>query len=186
MKIVFTGMGGTGKTSLVQYCIEEGIIKEPFLPSPAQHMKAQFNFSTENDIIHAPLEKVLEFQKSLFYYRTTQESTTLDFVSDRAIIDVFIYTVFRCHSVLLKGVYGMLWSHTLHVTRKYDHIFYVRDMFPIQQDNKRVTNKASLGILRDLYRRYMDDIEFEGVKVHTLYTSSIEDRAQEVKKHIEK
>ena len=131
MKIVLTGCSGSGKTAIINGLIEkmtQGTL--PFtlphvLYSQTQDVYNRFGVYTEKQALSLPQDQLKEIQFELFNERVQQEEIYTDFISDRSILDYFIWTLIRCNGVLTEADVKFLTNKTNYCMEKYDISFII-------------------------------------------------------------
>lgn len=123
-------------------------------------------------------ETPIETQIWLTWKQVEQEKNHPVFVADKCIFDYHIYA---------KAL--NMDNDVIEITRKialkthqYDHIFYIKPEFPIVDDWLRSTNIEFQNNIQDTYENFMKE---HNIKYNCI-TGSVEERFDQIKKHINK
>lgn len=141
MRVVFTGCSGSGKTTLVNGLIDKMTKGElPFqlpsvLSSRTQTIYSHYGIAREIDSLQLDLQKVKAAQFELFEDRMYWEDYYDNFVSDRGIVDIYIYTLIKCNAVLSETEIKWLHTKTFEYMSRCTHIFYCYPVIDFTKSN---------------------------------------------------
>jgi predicted ATPase len=171
MKIVACGAGGTGKTStMIGIAHELGML---FSPSVSRSVFARWGLK-ESDQSSLTPEQQLQLQEEIFYAKLSVDTITESFVSDRSILDSYVYGLIRGYSMVSKQQLLKWETEVRNLLLYYDFVFY----FPIssflaQEDDFRQQGYG-YAVLYDSVL-YSQLIRF-GVMCHTVPAGDVMDR----------
>lgn len=98
MRIAITGSHGVGKTTLAQrLACDLGV---SLLKEAAREVAAELYYPNTASIAFAPMDKKEDFQNKVLQRQITNEAVNRNFISDRAVIDIYAYSAY----------YGLNWQ----------------------------------------------------------------------------
>lgn len=161
MRIAICGAHGVGKTTISRILSEK--LQLPVLPDivvDAHKLGFTINENTPTETQLWLTAKQLEHEK-----------ITPVFVADKCIFDYHVYA-----KALSMDEHIISLSEKIAIeTHRYDHIFYIRPEFPIEDDGLRSTNVEFQSGVHDVYHQFLIDNNIPFVYL----TGSIEERSQQ-------
>lgn len=141
MKVAFTGAGGTGKTTLAQYAADTWGLT--YLTNTARNvMKAKgiANEAAQKDMTDAAL---LDLQFEIFQSFKELRATEPVFVSDRLLLDNYVYALRRCGAAMSEQLRHEWEQAAIEDIYKMDLVFYCpAGLFPLKADGVRQVEVA--------------------------------------------
>lgn len=181
-RVGFLGIGGSGKTTLVQYLIQEKILSGIFLPSCVSRILGTHGILSEKDFIYFTPDQILLAQLDIFYERVAEERRFESFISDRTLLDIYVHTMYRCSNVLQNIEYRELQTLTYASLRTYDYLFYVDPPLLMETpDSKRLQTIAAMETVQLMYLHCVSDFCEHNRKIYILPWCSLEERSALVK-----
>lgn len=174
MKIVFSGVHGTGKTTLLN-CIKE-----------QTNLSNSYDFITEvarslykNNNIKINEQGDDNSQLAIALKNYEIYATNKDFITDRCLLDVLCYTRYlflhdRCSIQCLNFI------EQLFLLCNYDIIFYIEPEFDLVTDGTRSLNTEFRDSVLEFFRYYIQKYNIKVVKV----TGTLDERIKIVKETI--
>ena len=114
----------------------------------------------------------METQIRLTGKQLEQEKVYAQFIGDKCIFDYYIYAEALGMDKEMTSVIKKL---TLQ-TAKYDHVFFIKPEFPIEDDGLRSTNIEFQSAVHTVYEQFLKDHEIP----HTHLTGSVEERLEQI------
>ncbi|EAK3475249.1 hypothetical protein BHV26_08550 [Campylobacter coli] len=172
MKIGFTGVSGSGKTTIAK------LLKEQYnldiIPGPGRKLKdLNFNINEDGDI---------ETQKAALKIHI--EDLNKDGIFERTILDAVVYTKYLVE--VKKAIPDVFLDLTeivsIELMKKYDMVFYIKPEFDLVPDGVRSTDLEFRNICSNYYDYYIDTY---GINVVNL-SGSADERFKAAVKIIDK
>jgi nicotinamide riboside kinase len=137
MKVAFTGAGGTGKTTMASWLAEQYNI--PYVGSVGREAFKQMGIESEAAQETMSEQKLLELQWLIFKLLQAKRTQYPHFVTDRLIIDNYVYGLRRCGGIVPEEM-RKEWEETaVKDLYSFDLVFYCPvGLFPIENDGMRV------------------------------------------------
>jgi nicotinamide riboside kinase len=141
MKIAFTGAGGTGKTTLATYASEKWGL--PFLTNVAREVMRQKGIESETSQNDMTPEALLDLQYAIFQALKARRESEPVFVTDRLLLDNYVYALRRCGAALTEEVRKTWEQAAVEDLYRMDLVFYTpAGLFPLKGDGMRQTDVA--------------------------------------------
>lgn len=141
MKLAFTGAGGTGKTTLAQYASEKWGV--PFLTNVAREVMKQKGIANETAQNDMTPEALLDLQYSIFQALKTRRESEPAFVTDRLLLDNYVYALRRCGPAMSEELRKTWEAAAIEDLYRMDLVFYTpAGLFPLQADGMRQADVA--------------------------------------------
>lgn len=141
MKIALTGAGGTGKTTLATQISKTWGL--PVLSSVAREvMKAR---GVENETAQNAMtpEALFELQYAIFHKLKDRRASEPAFVTDRLMLDNYVYALRRCGSAMSEAVRKEWEEASIEDLYRMDLVFYTpAGLFPLVADGMRQMDVA--------------------------------------------
>jgi predicted ATPase len=138
MNIVFSGSSGSGKTTLLNGLLERANSGQLAFPLPhvlysqTQDVYNRWGLYTEYAGVNALRETIKSVQYTLFNDRVDTETLLVNqyggFISDRSLIDIYVYTLLKCYPVLSQWELQHLEGVALCQHNKYTIVFLCEDV----------------------------------------------------------
>jgi hypothetical protein len=178
MKIGFTGTGGTGKTTMLDYVKQHPKFKHlDIFPSVMTKVFKEHNIKHEANLLGLNSQKLLMIQLSGFYERHHKEQILkkTHWISDRTLLDHWAYLSVYCTSHRPTSIFNLCQNVLVENMSTYDLIVY----FPYYSHHH-------IGETRNPYpthHKLIDQCIFNWLTYHhvefkTLYTKNIVERQQ--------
>lgn len=174
MKIVFAGISGTGKTTLINALVEKGISKEKIMPSIGRTM---MNMGLEIN------EKGTESTQIEALLITLEQSMATGGLYARSWLDGLVYTKYLFEKGKVSSDIMDTWKRYAdrHIN-DFDYYFYIRPEFEMEEDGVRSTDKEFYERSKVLMEEFVQYYKLEyGIEFHEL-TGSVEERVEQVSK----
>jgi nicotinamide riboside kinase len=141
MRIAFTGAGGTGKTTLAKQVSESWGLK--YLTNTARNVMKERGIANEAAQSLMSDEALLDLQWAIFSSFKNLRETENAFVSDRLILDNYVYALRRCGSAMSAETRQEWEQAAIEDIYKMDLVFYCpAGMFPLVGDGVRQVEVA--------------------------------------------
>jgi hypothetical protein len=136
MRIGFTGVGGTGKSTTMELIRET--LDLPVLGSTSRSVFEKWNISESDQEKMTPQEK-WKLQREIFDTRLDAEKSYVKgFLSDRTIVDNYVYCLVRCYEAINSEELSEVEKMVRKNTSQYDVIFFFSmDAFIPEDDGMR-------------------------------------------------
>jgi len=141
MKIAFTGAGGTGKTTLAEYAAKKWGV--PFLTNVAREVMKEMGVENETAQNNMSPEALLELQYSIFRALKKRRESEPKFITDRLILDNYVYALRRCGHAMGEDVRQEWEKAAIEDLYRMDLVFYCpAGLFPLKADGMRQADVA--------------------------------------------
>ena len=162
MKIGFTGVSGSGKTTVAK------LLKDKYnlsvVPGPGRKLKELgYNINEDGDI---------ETQKAALDIHI--EDLNKDGIFERVILDAVVYTKYLVENkkTIARSFLDLIEKASIELMGKYDIVFYIKPEFDLVPDGIRSTDLDFRNICSSYYDYYIDTY---GINVVNL-SGSIDER----------
>lgn len=179
MKIGFTGSGGTGKTTTL-ILLTQNFKEVPVLPSPARAVFNRWNIK-ESDQEKMGLDELSRLQNEIYSARRQQEVEIPDFISDRTLLDNFVYDTFRCYRAYSNAHYFERQADIINNMQSYDHIFYFPLLTDVEIDGFRESMISYQTIIDSLIYTFL---EKHGIRYKRVPDGTADERARWIEREI--
>lgn len=167
MKVVFCGAHGVGKSTLSKILSEK--LWSPILHDivvDAHKLGFVINENTP-----------METQMWLTGKQLEQEKIHQKFVGDKCIFDYYVYAEALNMDREMTNVIKKIALQT----HAYDHVFFIKPEFPIEDDGLRSTNVEFQSIVHGVYENFLQEHNIP----YTQLTGSVEERMEQVYNKLE-
>lgn len=146
MKIALTGAGGTGKTTLAKYISEKWGI--PYLGSVGRQVMAEMGIEGEPAQEAMSKQDLLALQHRIFERLRDTRKGAKSYVTDRCIIDSYVYGLHHCGTVIPPDVLKE-WEETA-IADLYAHdlvLYAPTGLFAVEADGGRIAAQGHQTLL---------------------------------------
>ena len=169
MKIVFTGSGSTGKSTLLRELQKDPRFKDykffDSITKTAQDMGLKINTEGEDSTQKAIMSIHEEVLKND------------NFIASRCSLDCISYTVYLYnHGNISQSVFDELYDKFLELVKQYDLIFYIKPEFKPKDNGLRSTDQH---FIDEVAENFEEIIQRENLNVHTLH-GTVEERMSQI------
>ena len=141
MKIAFTGTSGTGKTTLATHISETWGL--PFLANTAREVMKELGVANEEAQLKMSEEELLVLQLTIYDRIKAKRDAAESFVSDRCLLDNYVYALRRCGKALTEDKRKELEYGVIDDLYKMDLVFYTPGgLIPLISDGVRLMDSA--------------------------------------------
>jgi len=141
MKIALTGAGGTGKTTLARYLSDKWGI--PYLGGVGREVMEEMGVQGEPAQELMSKESLLILQYKIFERLQAKRKQTTSYVTDRCILDNFVYALRHCGTVINPNLLKEWREIALADLYANDLVFYApTGLIPVERDGVRIDSEA--------------------------------------------
>lgn len=134
MQIAFTGAHSTGKTTLLNHMIEKDMFKDFFISTNLSRSLKELGYEISEKGNDTTQLKLLELA-------TNNLIRNYNVLSDRSLIDIFVYTEWQfLHGQASEEVRNLTFNFMCAYIEQYDILFYIRPEFELVDDGLRSTD----------------------------------------------
>lgn len=187
MKIALVGPSSTGKTVLAAKFAElTGI---PFVSVQTRDVMAEMGFASHMDVIKAPAEQSIGFQKTLMQRRTELFRKTPSLICDRSAVDAYVYYLLEnCKNDQTVGTADFC-NEAMAAMSDFDLIVYMEyGSIPFRADGVRVNNAFYHRLTGLVYQDFVNKLLQDGMQRNVFFMpidcSDIKDRIAYLAKQV--
>lgn len=171
-RIVLTGAGGVGKTSLAQLLADK--LQLNLVPELARELCHQMGYQGPTEVSDQEA-----FRTSLLSYQISKERELSDFVADRGTIDCWVlWQRWQMCSAMTYDTESYYESCRSNASQ-YSHIIYIPPLFTPPEDQFRWTDPDYIKQVDRLTRLTLYDWSLLD-RTYTIQSANLEDRVKEV------
>jgi predicted ATPase len=178
LRIGFTGVHGTGKTTLLREMIGWPELAGHAFLTGLTRLQSKQNGLAINE--HGDFNTQLCLVKALNWH----VKTLPNLVVDRTLLDIYSYTVFHKNQGKLTGSQlNKVRTIARHQQHAFDVVFYIRPEFEVLGDGIRSDDKDFAWAMATIFERVVNEDKI-GTRKIVLLTGTVEERLQQIRKEI--